>query len=58
LHKLFLKAEQELLPPVTFVDLDWEAVNKQLTREQQTRRSGPAAENMLHDKGLISAKFG
>ena len=58
LHKLFLKAEQELLPPVTFVDLDWEAVNKQLAREQQTRRSGPAAENMLHDKGLISAKFG
>jgi pyruvate ferredoxin oxidoreductase alpha subunit len=58
LHKLFLQAEQELLPPVTFVDLDWEAVNKQLTREQQTRRSGPAAENMLHDKGLISAKFG
>jgi len=58
LHKLFLQAEQELLPPVTFVDLDWEAVNKQLAREQQTRRSGPAAENMLHDKGLISAKFG
>jgi pyruvate ferredoxin oxidoreductase alpha subunit len=58
LHKLFLQAEQELLPPVTFVDLDWDAVNKQLAREQQTRRSGPAAENMLHDKGLISAKFG
>jgi len=58
LHKLFLQAEQELLPPVTFVDLDWEAVNKQLAREQQTRRSGPAAENILHDKGLISAKFG
>ncbi|MDZ4201565.1 MAG: pyruvate ferredoxin oxidoreductase [Gallionella sp.] len=58
LHKLFLEAEQEKLGPVTFVDLDWEAVNKQLERERQTRRSGPIAENMLYDKGIVSAKFG
>jgi len=60
LHKLFRQAEQEELEPVTFVDLDWAAVNKQLEREKQTRRSGPIAENMLHDKGIVgvSAKFG
>ncbi|ADL54106.1 2-ketoisovalerate ferredoxin oxidoreductase subunit alpha [Gallionella capsiferriformans] len=58
LHKLFREAEAETLPPVTFLDLDWDAVNKQLAREKQTRRSGPVAENILHDKGIVSAKFG
>jgi pyruvate ferredoxin oxidoreductase alpha subunit len=58
LHKLFRQLEKEDLPPNTFLDLDWDAVNKQLEREKHTRRSGPAAENMLHDKGLFSAKFG
>ncbi|HCI54140.1 MAG TPA: pyruvate ferredoxin oxidoreductase [Gallionella sp.] len=58
LHKLFREAKAETLPPVTFLDLDWDAVNKQLAREKQTRRSGPVAENILHDKGIVSAKFG
>ncbi len=59
LHKLFREAEQETLAPVTFVDLDHDAVNKQLERERQTRRSGPIAENILYDKGIASAaKFG
>jgi pyruvate ferredoxin oxidoreductase alpha subunit len=58
LHKLFRQAEKEELEPVTFLDLDWDAVNKQLEREKQTRRSGPIAENILHDKGIVSAKFG
>lgn len=58
LHKLFRQAENEELPPVTFLDLDWDAVNKQLERERQNRHSGPIAENILHDKGIVSAKFG
>jgi pyruvate ferredoxin oxidoreductase alpha subunit len=58
LHKLFREAEAETLPPVTFLDLDWIAVDKQLAREKHTRRSGPVAENILHDKGIVSAKFG
>jgi pyruvate ferredoxin oxidoreductase alpha subunit len=58
LHKLFRQAEKEELEPVTFVDLDWDAVNKQLERERQNRHSGPIAENILHDKGIVSAKFG
>jgi len=58
LHALFRKAQLEDLPPVTFLDLDWEVVNKQLARERTTRRSGPVAENILYDKGIVSAKFG
>jgi pyruvate ferredoxin oxidoreductase alpha subunit len=59
LHKLFRQAEKEELDAVTFVDLDWDAVNKQLERERQNRHSGPIAENLLHDKGIVSAaKFG
>jgi len=58
LHTLFRQAEKEELQPVSFLDLDWDAVNKQLEREKQTRRSGPIAENILHDKGVASAKFG
>ncbi len=58
LHKLFRELEAEILPPVTFLDLDWDAVGKQLERERLTRRSGPVAENMLHDKGIVSAIFG
>ena len=59
LHKLFIDAEQGALEPVTFVDLDWDVVNKQLEREKQNRHSGPIAENILHAKGMSSsAKFG
>ncbi len=58
LHQLFSQAEKDELPQVTFLDLDWEAVNRQQERERQTRRSGPVAENILHDKGIVSAKFG
>ena len=58
LHKLFRQAEKEELPPNTFLDLDWNVVNKQLEREKQMRRSGPIAENVLYDLGIVSAKFG
>lgn len=59
LHKLLRAAEQETLEPVSFLDLDWDAVNKQLERERKNPHSGPRAENILHDKGIASAaKFG
>ena len=44
------------LEPLTFLDLDWRIVNRQLEREGQTRRSGPIAENLLRDVGPIAAK--
>ncbi len=57
LHKLFREAEQDALQPLTFLDLDWNVVNKQLARERNARRSGPAAENMLRDIGSVASKI-
>lgn len=51
LHELFEKALRDDLPALTFLDLDWDIVNKQLERERKKRRSGPAAENILRDVG-------
>lgn len=52
LHKAMLDA----LEPLTFLDLDWGMVNRQLQREAQTRRSGPIAENLLRDVGAVASK--
>jgi pyruvate ferredoxin oxidoreductase alpha subunit len=41
---------------VTFLDLDWNVVNKQLEREREKRRTGPAAEAMLRDIGAVAAR--
>jgi pyruvate ferredoxin oxidoreductase alpha subunit len=49
LHELFEKAGRDDLERLTFLDLDWKVVNKQLARERKMRRSGPAAENILRD---------
>ncbi|WP_297456864.1 transketolase C-terminal domain-containing protein [Ferrovum sp.] len=57
LHQLFRKAEQGLLEPLTFLDLDWNVVNKQLARERSVRRSGPVAENILRDIGTVASKI-
>ncbi|EQD74716.1 pyruvate flavodoxin/ferredoxin oxidoreductase domain-containing protein, partial [mine drainage metagenome] len=57
LHNLFRKVEQGLLEPLTFLDLDWNVVNKQLARERSVRRSGPVAENILRDIGTVASKI-
>ncbi|MBI5429941.1 MAG: pyruvate ferredoxin oxidoreductase [Nitrosomonadales bacterium] len=57
LHRLFREAEQDKLQPLTFLDLDSDVVNKQLARERNVRRSGPAAENMLRDIGTVASKI-
>ena len=51
LHEVFEKATRDDLPALTFLDLDWAIVNKQLERERAKRRSGPTAENILRDVG-------
>jgi len=56
LTALFAKATREELDPVTFLDLDWKAVNKQLEREKARRRSGPVAEALLRDVGVVGAR--
>ncbi|MDP1957379.1 MAG: pyruvate ferredoxin oxidoreductase, partial [Rhodocyclaceae bacterium] len=56
LGALFEKAGRDELELLTFLDLDWNVVNKQLEREKQVRRSGPAAEAMLRDIGAVAAR--
>ena len=51
LHAYFAKAVRDDVPALSFLDLDWNIVNKQLERERQKRRSGPVAENILRDVG-------
>jgi len=57
LHRLFREAEQDVLEPLGFLDLEWDLVNKQLARERNARRSGPAAENILRDIGTVASKI-
>jgi pyruvate ferredoxin oxidoreductase alpha subunit len=56
LARTFKEAMDGKLPPLTFMDLDWRIVNRQLEREAATRRSGPIAENLLRDVGAVASK--
>ena len=56
LHALFCKAEKNDIDHLSFLDLDRNAVDKQLERERKTRRSGPIAENLLRDAGVVAAR--
>jgi len=49
-------AMADRLPPLSFLDLDRGIVERQLLREQATRRSGPVAENLLRDLGTVASK--
>jgi len=55
LHGMLDKSADRTLAPLTFLDLNHELVSRELAREQQSRRSGPAAENMLRDVGAVAA---
>jgi pyruvate ferredoxin oxidoreductase alpha subunit len=57
LHALFRKAEKDDMSSVTFLDLNRELVDKQLARERTVRRSGPTAEAILRDVGVVAAKL-
>jgi pyruvate ferredoxin oxidoreductase alpha subunit len=46
------------LEPVTFLDLDRKLVDRALARERESRRSGPIAENILRDLGVVAARPG
>jgi len=58
LHKLFRSAEKDQLEHVTFLDLDRKMVDRVLAREKETRRSGPIAESILRDLGVVASKIG
>jgi pyruvate ferredoxin oxidoreductase alpha subunit len=56
LQRMLAEAVEDRLPPLTFLDLDWGIVNRQLAREAAVRKSGPIAENLLRDLGTVQAK--
>ena len=46
---LFARAGRDELETLTFLDLKWDVVNRELERGRLQRRSGPTAENILRD---------
>jgi pyruvate ferredoxin oxidoreductase alpha subunit len=56
LHRLLRQAEKDELDQLTFLDLDWSIVHRELEREKQKRRSGPIAENILRDLGTVASR--
>jgi pyruvate ferredoxin oxidoreductase alpha subunit len=58
LHELVADVERGALQPdrLTFLDLDWGLVERELQRTKQRRRSGPHAENILRDVGVVAAR--
>jgi pyruvate ferredoxin oxidoreductase alpha subunit len=55
LNKLLLDAIADKLELLTFLDLDWDIVNRVLDREKKKRRSGPVAEGILRDIGTVAS---
>ena len=49
LTDLFARAIKDDLEPLTFLDLKWDVVKREIARGQQQRRAGPIAENILRD---------
>ena len=55
LRGLFTDAVADRLKELTFLDMDWEVVNRELARMGASRTSGPHAENILRDVGPVAA---
>ena len=58
LRRVFTAAVAGELEPVTFLDLDHSLVDRVLAREREHLRSGPIAEGILRDLGVVAAKIG
>jgi pyruvate ferredoxin oxidoreductase alpha subunit len=43
-----LKGHQDQLDDLSFIDMNWPAIERELQREKTQRRSGPMAENLLY----------
>ena len=56
LHRTLGMALADQLEDLTFMDLDWNVVDRQLARERSQSRSGPAAESMLRDVGSVASR--
>ncbi len=55
LRGLFADAAADRLEELTFLDMDWDVVNRELERMGASRASGPHAENILRDVGPVAA---
>jgi pyruvate ferredoxin oxidoreductase alpha subunit len=58
LRAVFEQAVQDKLERLTFLDLNRSVVDRVLAREREQRRSGPIAESILRDLGVVAAKIG
>jgi len=56
LHQAFAEAHADEIEDPLFLDLDWAAVDRELARAKEKRRSGPIAENILRELGLVGGK--
>ena len=56
LRLLFEHAERDELEDVTFLDLNWDVVNREIARIHGSRRSGPIAESILRDLSTAPVK--
>jgi len=55
LRGLLADAAADRLEPLTFLDMDWDVVNRELERMGASRESGPHAENILRDVRSVAA---
>jgi pyruvate ferredoxin oxidoreductase alpha subunit len=56
LRALFAEAIADRLEPLTFLDLDRERVDAEMVRMAAGGRSGPHAENILRETGIVAAR--
>jgi len=57
LTRVLLQCEEGNLASLTFLDLNQAAVDRALAREREHRRTGPIAEALLRDVGLVTAQL-
>jgi pyruvate ferredoxin oxidoreductase alpha subunit len=55
LRALFADAIADKLGPLTFLDMNWDIVQRELDRQRAGRRPGPHAENIIRDIGTVAA---
>ncbi len=56
LLRAFGEATRDELDDPHFLDLNWTVIDHELARAKEKRRSGPIAENVLRDLGLVGGK--
>jgi pyruvate ferredoxin oxidoreductase alpha subunit len=56
LNRAFGEAAADEIDDPHFLDLDWAIIDRELARAKEKRRSGPIAENILREMGLVGGK--